>query len=98
MIRSSENRLKPALHAERFIHLVQTLVVREFKGRYRRSLLGPAWAIIQPLGYMLMFSVVGHILKIASEGTPYLIFTVSALVPWTFFSNAVARCGPSVYF
>jgi lipopolysaccharide transport system permease protein len=83
---------------ERFVHLVQALVMREFKGRYRRSLLGPAWAIIQPVGYMLMFSAVGHILNISHGKTPYLVFTFSALVPWTFFSNAVARCGPSVYF
>ena len=83
---------------ERAVQVVQALVIREFKGRYRRSLLGPAWAIIQPLGYMAMFSVVGHILTISSEGSPYIIFTYSALVPWTFFSNAVSRCGPSIYF
>jgi lipopolysaccharide transport system permease protein len=82
----------------RAVQVVQALVIREFKGRYRRSLLGPAWAIIQPLGYMAMFSVVGHILTISSEGSPYVIFTYSALVPWTFFSNAVSRCGPSIYF
>ena len=73
-------------------------MIREFKGRYRRSLLGPAWAIIQPLGYMAMFGFVGHVLNISSEGIPYLIFTYSALVPWTFFSNAVSRCGPTFYF
>jgi ABC-type polysaccharide/polyol phosphate export permease len=83
---------------ERTVHLVEALVVREFKGRYRRSLLGPAWAIIQPLGYLLMFAFVGHVLKISSEGVPYLVFTCSALVPWTFFSNALARCAPTFYF
>jgi homopolymeric O-antigen transport system permease protein len=83
---------------ERAIHLVQALVVREFKGRYRRSLLGPAWAIIQPLGYLATFGLVGHVLKIGSEGIPYLVFTFAALVPWTFFSNAISRCGPTFYF
>jgi lipopolysaccharide transport system permease protein len=83
---------------ERTIQLVQALVVREFKGRYRRSLLGPAWAIIQPLGYLLMFAFVGHVLNISSEGVPYLVFTCSALAPWTFFSNALARCAPTFYF
>jgi len=82
----------------RAVNLVQALVVREFKGRYRRSVLGPAWAIIQPLAYLITFTLVGHILNIASEGTPYVIFTYSALVPWTFFSTAVSRCGPSIYF
>src|SRR5437868_3018087 len=83
---------------QRAIHVVQALIIREFKGRYRRSLLGPTWAILQPLAYMAMFSVVGHILNIASEGVPYLIFTYSALVPWTFLSNAVSRCAPTFYF
>jgi lipopolysaccharide transport system permease protein len=82
----------------RAVNLVQALVVREFKGRYRRSLLGPAWAMIQPLAYLMTFTLVGHILNIESEGAPYVIFTYSALVPWTFFSTAVSRCGPSIYF
>src|SRR5215813_4406130 len=83
---------------ERTIHLIEALVVREFKGRYRRSVLGPAWAILQPLGYLLMFAFVGHVLNISSEGVPYLVFACSALVPWTFFSNALARCAPTFYF
>ena len=83
---------------ERTINVVQALAVRDFKGRYRRSLLGPAWAIIQPLGYLLMFAFVGRTLNISSEGIPYLVFTCSALVPWTFFSNALARCAPTFYF
>src|SRR5947209_3979187 len=82
----------------RAIHLVQALVVREFKGRYRRSLLGPAWAIIQPVAYMAIFTLVGHILKVSSGGVPYVVFTYSALVPWTYFSTAVSRCGPTIYF
>ncbi len=82
----------------RAVDLVWALVVREFKGRYRRSLLGPAWAVIQPLAYLVTFALVGRILNIASDGSPYVIFTYSALVPWTFFSTAVSRCGPSIYF
>lgn len=83
---------------ERVADLVAALVVREFKGRYRRSLLGPAWSVIQPLGYLLTFSLVGHVLNISSEGIPYMIFAYSALVPWTFFSNALSRCAPTFYF
>jgi lipopolysaccharide transport system permease protein len=83
---------------ERVADLVAALVVREFKGRYRRSLLGPAWAVIQPLGYLLTFTLVGHVLNISSEGIPYMLFVYSALVPWTFFSNALARCAPTFYF
>lgn len=82
---------------QRFVNLMWALVVREIKGRYRRSLLGPAWAVLQPLFYMVIFTFLRGVLKISSEGVPYVIFTYSALVPWTFFSNAVTRCGPSVY-
>jgi lipopolysaccharide transport system permease protein len=70
--------------------------MRELTGRYRRSLLGPAWAVIQPLFYMVIFTFIRGVLNITSEGVPYVIFTYSALVPWTFFSNGVSRCGSSV--
>jgi lipopolysaccharide transport system permease protein len=80
----------------RFLNLLWALVIRELKGRYRRSILGPAWAILQPLLYMLIFTFIRGVLNIYSEGVPYVIFTYSALVPWTFFSNAVSWCGPSI--
>jgi lipopolysaccharide transport system permease protein len=80
----------------RFFNLLWALVMRELKGRYRRSLLGPAWAILQPLFYMVIFTFLRGVLDISSEGVPYVIFTYSALVPWTFFSNSVIRCGPSI--
>jgi lipopolysaccharide transport system permease protein len=80
----------------RFLGLLWALVARELKGRYRRSLLGPGWAILQPLIYMVVFTFLRGVLDISSEGVPYVIFTFSALVPWTFFSNAVIRCGPSI--
>lgn len=79
-----------------FFNLLWALVMRELKGRYRRSLLGPAWVIIQPLFYMVIFTFIRGVLNISSEGVPYVIFSYSALVPWTLFSNAVTRCGPSV--
>lgn len=80
----------------RFYNLLGALVIREIKGQYRRSFLGPAWALLQPLFYMVIFTFIRGVLKISSEGIPYVLFTYSALVPWTFFSNAVTRCGPSV--
>lgn len=81
---------------KKFFNLLQALVIREIKGQYRRSFLGPAWALLQPLFYMVIFTFIRGVLKISSEGIPYVLFTYSALVPWTFFSNAVTRCGPSV--
>jgi len=82
--------------ALRFLGLVWALVARELKSRYRRSVLGPAWAVLQPLCYMLIFTFIRSVLNISSGGAPYVIFTYSALVPWTFFANAVTRCGLSV--
>ncbi|MBF0371106.1 MAG: ABC transporter permease [Magnetococcales bacterium] len=80
----------------RMVALAQALVVRGFKGQYRRSLMGPAWAFLQPLVYMVVFTFLRGVLDIPSNGIPYAIFTFSALVPWTFFSNAVSRCAPSI--
>ncbi|MEO5366629.1 MAG: ABC transporter permease [Magnetococcus sp. WYHC-3] len=76
--------------------LVLALMVREFKGQYRRSLLGPAWALLQPLAYLLVFLFLRGVLDIHSGSVPYALFAYVALVPWTFFANAVTRCGPSV--
>lgn len=81
----------------RFVDLTIALVVREFKGRYRRSMLGPAWALLQPVIYLAIFMFLRGMFDIPSEGVPYVIFAYSALVPWTFFANAVTRCAPSVY-
>ena len=76
--------------------LLRALVLRDIRARYRRSILGPLWAILQPLILMVLFNMLRQIVEIPSDGAPYLIFSYSALVPWTFFSNAVIRCGPSV--
>ncbi len=81
----------------RFLNLLWALVVRDFKGQYRRSVLGPSWAIIQPVLYMAIFLFLRGLFNISSEGVSYVIFAYSALVPWAFFANAVARSAPSVY-
>lgn len=86
-----------SLSFRRNAQLLRALTVRDFKGQYRRSLLGPSWAIIQPLVYMVIFTFIRGVLTIDSEGVPYPIFTFSALVPWMFFSNAVTKAAPSVY-
>jgi len=65
--------------------------------RYRRSFLGPAWAVLQPLILMVLFNMIRGFVNIPSDGVPYVIFSYTALVPWTFFSNAISFCGPSVY-
>ena len=80
----------------RFVTLTWALVCREITTRYRRSILGPLWAIIQPLILMLVFTLLRGVINIPSEGVPYVIFSYSALVPWTFFTSSINRCGPSI--
>lgn len=76
--------------------LVSALVARDVRAKYRRSLLGMWWAFLQPLVLMLLFNMLRGFVDIPSDGIPYLLFSYTALVPWTFFSNAVSACGPSV--
>ncbi|MBF0621271.1 MAG: ABC transporter permease [Magnetococcales bacterium] len=79
-----------------FIFLVTSLVLREFKGQYRRAFLGPIWALIKPIGYMMVFIFLRGVFDIKSDGAPFALFTFCALVPWTFFNTALSRCAPSV--
>lgn len=66
------------------------LVWRDIKVRYRQTLIGAAWAIIQPFMTMVIFSVFfGRVAKMPSDGIPYPLFAFAALVPWTIFANAV---------
>ena len=70
--------------------LVHALTQREIRSRYRQSLLGVGWAIVQPLAFMVVFNLVfSRFAKLPSDGIPYPIFSYSALVPWTFLSNAL---------
>ncbi len=63
---------------------------RDVKVRYKQTLLGASWAILQPLLTMLLFTVIfGRLAKVPSDGIPYPIFAYAGLLPWTFFSNAV---------
>jgi lipopolysaccharide transport system permease protein len=71
--------------------LTYALTQREIKARYRQSLLGFGWAIIQPLAFMVVFSLVfGRFARVPTDGLDYPIFAYTALVPWTFLSNALA--------
>jgi lipopolysaccharide transport system permease protein len=70
---------------------------REIKVRYKQSLLGVAWAILQPLSMTVVFTVVFSLFaRIPTEGIPYPIFAYSALLPWTFFANALSFAVPSL--
>jgi lipopolysaccharide transport system permease protein len=68
------------------------MILRSIKTRYSQSALGVGWALIQPLFSMLIFTVIfGRVAKVDSNGVPYSIFSFTALVPWTYFANAVTE-------
>ena len=70
--------------------LLYFLTWRDIKVRYKQTLLGGAWAVIQPFLTMVVFSLFfGKLAKIPSDGIPYPIFAYAALVPWTFFANGL---------
>jgi len=72
--------------------LVYFLIWRDIKVRYRQTIMGASWAIIQPLTAMLIFSLFfGRLAGVPSDGIPYPIFSYAALVPWIFFANGVTN-------
>ena len=77
--------------------LLYFLVWRDVKVRYKQTLLGATWAIIQPLFAMLIFTLFfGRLAGIKSDGVPYALFAYAGLLPWTFFSNAITNSGNSL--
>ncbi len=70
---------------------------REIKLRYRQAAFGAAWAVIQPLFGMIMFTMVfGRMAHMPSDGIPYPIFSYCGLVPWTYFSNVLGMASTSL--
>lgn len=70
---------------------------RDIKVRYRQTVMGALWAIIQPFFTMVIFSLFfGRLANIPSDGVPYPVFSFTALVPWTFFANALAQASNSL--
>ena len=70
---------------------------RDIKVRYRQTVMGVLWAIIQPFFTMVIFSLFfGRLANIPSDGVPYPVFSFAALVPWTFFANALSQASNSL--
>src|SRR3989338_2379899 len=70
--------------------LVGFLVWRNIKVRYKQTVIGVAWALLQPLFPMVVFTMIfGHLAKMPSEGLPYPIFAYCALLPWQLFSQSL---------
>ena len=77
--------------------LLYFLTWREVKVRYKQTAIGAAWAIIQPLFTMLIFSLFfGKLAKVPSDRIPYPLFCVAGLVPWTFFANGFSQASSSL--
>ncbi len=78
-------------------HLIYFFIWRDIKVRYKQTILGAAWAIIQPLFTMVIFSLFfGRLANVPSDGIPYPIFSYTALVPWTFFANSITQGSQSL--
>lgn len=81
----------------RYRELLYFLTWRDVKVRYKQTVIGAAWAILQPFLTMVVFSIIfGRLVGVPSEGVPYPIFVYTALLPWTFFATALAQSGTSL--
>jgi lipopolysaccharide transport system permease protein len=77
--------------------LLYILTERDIKVRYKQTILGAAWAIVQPLFTMLVFSLFfGKLAGMPSDGIPYPLFVYAGILPWIFFSNALTKSGNSL--
>jgi len=77
---------------QKALPLLLILLKRDIIGKYRRATLGSLYAIIQPVGYMVTFVLLGKIIGVNSEGIPQIIMLLTGLVPWLFFQNSVSSC------
>ena len=100
VVRIRPSRSWVAIHVRElwaYRELLYFLTWRDVKVRYKQAALGAAWAIIQPVMTMLIFTLFfGKLVKVPSDGIPYPIFAYAALLPWTFFANAITNSGNSL--
>jgi lipopolysaccharide transport system permease protein len=77
--------------------LLYFLIWRDVKVRYKQTIIGMAWVVLQPVLTMIVFTLVfGRFAKIPSDGIPYPVFIFAALLPWNLFASALGRGGDSV--
>ena len=80
-----------------YTDLFLTLSLHRIKVRYKQSALGIAWALLQPLSMMLIYTVIFSVVtKMPSNGMPYAVFVYTALLPWTYFATAVTTATSSL--
>jgi lipopolysaccharide transport system permease protein len=81
----------------RYRNLLYIFVWRDIRVRYKQTVLGAAWAVLQPLLAMVVFSVFfGKLAKVPSDGFPYPVFVYCALLPWQLFAYSLTECGNSL--
>ena len=81
----------------RYRELFYFLAWRDVLVRYKQTVIGVAWAIVQPLFTMLVFTLVfGRLAKLPSGGVPYAVMVYAAMLPWQFFSSALGQCSNSL--
>ena len=95
LIRPGRSLLRLDLNATwQYRELLYFLVWRDLKVRYKQTIIGAGWAIVQPLMTMVIFAIIfGNLAKIPSEGLPYPVFVFTALLPWNYFIQAINRSG-----
>jgi homopolymeric O-antigen transport system permease protein len=87
-------KLGEVWHARELLYF---LTLSSIKVRYKQTLLGASWAVIQPFFTMVVFSLFfGKLAKMPSDGIPYPVFSFAALVPWTFFANGLTQSSNSL--
>lgn len=81
----------------RYRELLYFFVWRDIKIRYKQTVLGAAWAILQPVLAMVVFTIFfGRLARVPSDGLPYPVFSMIALVPWTYFASALSASSTSL--
>lgn len=77
--------------------LLYFLIAREIQGTHRQTALGLSWIFLRPVLHMLLLSLIfGRVVRVPSDGVPYPVFALAALLPWMFFSNAVTKASRSL--
>ena len=91
------NLIRDLAKFKQYSDLLLTLSIHRIKVRYKQSVLGVFWAILQPLSMMLIFTFIFSLIaRMPSEGAPYAIFAYTALLPWNYFSTAVSNATNSL--
>lgn len=81
----------------RYRELFLMLAWRDLAVRYRQTVIGVAWAVVRPVAPLIVFSVLfGRLAKFPSDGVPYPLFVLAAMLPWQFFASALSEAGGSL--